>query len=318
MVGLCEHDNNSELLIKKFLHCRQSVLDWNLIPRYHVCSPISPARKVHAPYYYTRTWPLRLCGFPHYLIYGTIFRKKLWITKCVVTFSTNFSATFLILRRIERDIITNVNRSTCKVPVILVRFWLNLNFLSRFYKSTHTWSIMKIRPAGTEVFREDRWTDRQTDRHDEASGRFSQFCERSWWSGHRSVVLCFSTVCFKIPLWNYAKSVVPQWLAVHGVDRRWWRATHSLCLWFGSTGKVLSNGNSYHVVSHVVTGVWAECFAMNVGAQVSSTLSTETAGYTETIYTASHSRAHWSSQWWSWEPQCYWHNLTFRHRASYI
>jgi len=33
---------------------------------------------------------------------------------------------------------------------------------------------MKIRPVGAELFH----ADRRTDRHDEADGRFSQFCER--------------------------------------------------------------------------------------------------------------------------------------------
>jgi len=33
---------------------------------------------------------------------------------------------------------------------------------------------MKIRPLGAEVFH----ADERTDRHDEANGRFSQFCEK--------------------------------------------------------------------------------------------------------------------------------------------
>ena len=37
---------------------------------------------------------------------------------------------------------------------------------------------MKIRPVGAELFHEDERTDRETDRHDEANSRFSQFCER--------------------------------------------------------------------------------------------------------------------------------------------
>jgi len=36
---------------------------------------------------------------------------------------------------------------------------------------------MKTRLMGAELFNEDGWTDRQTDRHDEADSHFSQFCE---------------------------------------------------------------------------------------------------------------------------------------------
>ena len=49
--------------------------------------------------------------------------KYLLNTKCVLLFSLQIlSEIFLILRRIQRDIITNVHRSSCKVQVILVIF----------------------------------------------------------------------------------------------------------------------------------------------------------------------------------------------------
>jgi len=38
---------------------------------------------------------------------------------------------------------------------------------------------MKIRPVGAELFHADGQKDEQTDRHDEANRRFSQFCERA-------------------------------------------------------------------------------------------------------------------------------------------
>jgi hypothetical protein len=87
-----------------------------------VCSFSYPAGKAHAPY--SHLWPVWLCHiFPHYLINGTIFRKKLLNIKCVFGFSLqSLSETFLILRTIQRDIIINVNRFSCKVPVILAEF----------------------------------------------------------------------------------------------------------------------------------------------------------------------------------------------------
>jgi len=40
----------------------------------------------------------------------------------VLIFFTNFLETFLILGRIQQEIIMNVHRSACDVPVIQVRF----------------------------------------------------------------------------------------------------------------------------------------------------------------------------------------------------
>ena len=36
-------------------------------------------------------------------------------------------------------------------------------------------NLMKICPVETDLFPADRWTDEQTDRHDQANSRFSQF-----------------------------------------------------------------------------------------------------------------------------------------------
>jgi hypothetical protein len=51
------------------------------------------------------------------------FQKEFIDHKVCVWFSLQlFSERFLILRRNERDIIINVNRSSCKVRIILFRF----------------------------------------------------------------------------------------------------------------------------------------------------------------------------------------------------
>ena len=107
-------------------------------------------------------WPAPLYSiFPHYLINGTVFEKKLLNTKYVFWFSVQLlSETFLILRRIEWDMIKNVYRSaSCKVPVILVGFWWSLNFPSRFSKNTQISNAKKIRLLGVELFHADGRTD---------------------------------------------------------------------------------------------------------------------------------------------------------------
>jgi len=49
------------------------------------------------------------------------------------------------------------------------------NLLDRFSKNTQISKLMKIRPVGAELF----LADGQTDRHDEANSRSSQFYERA-------------------------------------------------------------------------------------------------------------------------------------------
>ena len=70
---------------------------------------IQHAERMRTIYCHTLPSPLYYI-FPHYLINGTILGKKLLNTKCVFWFSVQLSSeTFLILRRIQRDIVTNIH-----------------------------------------------------------------------------------------------------------------------------------------------------------------------------------------------------------------
>jgi hypothetical protein len=61
------------------------------------------------------------------------------------------SAKFLILRRILRDIITNVHVSSGKITVILARFEQNLNCLKRFSKKSSNTKFLENLSSGSRV-----------------------------------------------------------------------------------------------------------------------------------------------------------------------
>jgi hypothetical protein len=106
--------------------------------------------------------------FLRYIINGTIFRKRNIRQKMCFYFLYNLSELFLLLRRIQRDIITNVRTFSCKVPVILVVFKSYFNLLHIFSKNLHISNFIKILPAEAEFFD----ADRQTDRHGEVNSLF--------------------------------------------------------------------------------------------------------------------------------------------------
>jgi hypothetical protein len=99
-----------------------------------------------------------------------IFEKQLRNIKCVFRFSLQLlsetSHSKMWARYYQKSILFFV-----KVPVILVQFNENLNFLDRFSINTKILNFMKIRPMQAELF--------HVYRHDEANSRFSQFCERA-------------------------------------------------------------------------------------------------------------------------------------------
>jgi hypothetical protein len=89
-----------------------------------------------------------------------IFEKTLRNIKRVFWFSLQLlSETFLILRRTERDMVKSLYRSSCKVPVILVRFYWYLSFLGRSLKNIqNSWKCVQWEPNYST------WqTDGQTD-----------------------------------------------------------------------------------------------------------------------------------------------------------
>jgi len=69
----------------------------------------------------------------------------------------DFLYNFCLKRRSERDVIQNVYWSSCKLPVILVRFWCYLSSL--FLNNTQISNFMKIRRVWAELFYADRRTD---------------------------------------------------------------------------------------------------------------------------------------------------------------
>jgi hypothetical protein len=48
-----------------------------------------------------------------------------------------------------------------------------------FFLNTQILKFVKIRPVGAELLQADRWTDGEKNGYDEASSRFSKFCEHA-------------------------------------------------------------------------------------------------------------------------------------------
>jgi hypothetical protein len=109
-----------------------------------------------------------VCSLPWSTIYFRFIslkplfsKEKLLNIQCVFWFSLqifffwNISHSKKNWARYDR----NVHRSSCKVPVILVRFEWKLNFSYRFSKNTHIKNFKKILPVEADLFHANGRTD---------------------------------------------------------------------------------------------------------------------------------------------------------------
>jgi hypothetical protein len=125
--------------------------------------------------------------FPHYLINGTIFERKLLSIKCVSVFSTKFvwniSHSKKNWARYDKKFILTVMSSTRHSFI----FYWNLNFLVQFSKDIKISNFLTAHSEGSSCCmrtdrqtgkQTDRQTDRQANRHSTANSPFSPFCER--------------------------------------------------------------------------------------------------------------------------------------------
>jgi hypothetical protein len=109
------------------------------------------------------------CSTRSVLLYQLRYPSPRFRIKHVFSFSLELlSETFLILTRIQRDIMINVLSSSCIVFAVLMKFDFSRHFFEKywnikFYENPSNGS--RVVPCG------------RTDRHDEANKRFSKFCE---------------------------------------------------------------------------------------------------------------------------------------------
>jgi hypothetical protein len=135
-----------------------------------VCNVSYPACNAHAPY--RHLWPVLLYHiFPHYLIKGTIFRKKKIIAHrmYVSIFSTIFFWNIFPHLEVLSEILPLMYTGLqVKYPLLVTvpatcRLFMKLNFLDRFFFNNFEYQIScKSAQSEAEFFRADRKTSGQT------------------------------------------------------------------------------------------------------------------------------------------------------------
>jgi len=140
---------------------------------------------------YCYLWLILLCYiFLHYFINGRFYDKKiLFDIKCVLAFSITLSKTFLIRRRIKRNIITIHVQYTglrTKCPLFLPDCTKTRTFSTEHLKFLIS-NFMKIRPRGAEFFHADGRTDMT--KLIVAVRNFCKASKKNFYSPHSSFVV---------------------------------------------------------------------------------------------------------------------------------
>ena len=95
---------------------------------------------------------IAICGLSGFTTFPTSSHKRhdfqtkaFGAKKCVLVFLYNSVQTLIIMRKIERDNVISVHRSSRKVRIarVFVRFQGNVNFMDRISKPTQNSSFMK-------------------------------------------------------------------------------------------------------------------------------------------------------------------------------
>ena len=128
------------------------------------CRLTYPVCLAPAPYFLPLLWLRNI--FRHYLINGTIFGKKRSQYKIVFWFFLQILfGTFFILRINQRDAVTNVKTSSCKLPFIfriLMKIWFSRHVLkevSNIKVHQNPFSGSRVIPCGQTNRQKDGRTD---------------------------------------------------------------------------------------------------------------------------------------------------------------